>query len=305
VLRGAPPGCKPPVEPVELACHFGIALPLSARAPFRAHTFAEPGVLGEPRERGGRKLRLLAHARRLHEGRARRTRFQQELWASGGRGDDDRRLGQDRGPRRRLRSRSYVHAVLKPSRHVGTGARRPPQQDQLPAGQLVQHPDTRAHERALRRPPLDDCEPSLPSRPEERDVDAGRKDAVVPGESLRRGLGDLVRSRQQCIDSAQEPFPLCPPGRVREPLGREEARHAERTRVAEREVGEARQAGLEAVDDVEAPVGERKGEVRAHAHWYSHLREPRDRQGWPQRDHVGRLAAKQCSPPCAQLGCPV
>ena len=54
--------------------------------------------------------------------------------------------------------------------------------------------------------------------------------------------------------------------------------------------------GLEAVDDVEAPLLEREVEVRAHADGNAERRAARDGHGRADGDHVCCLAARQRSP---------
>ena len=75
----------------------------------------------------------------------------------------------------------------------------------------------------------------------------------------------LRRGGDERVDPAEEPLPLRLPGRIAEPLRREEARHAQRARIAKGEIREARQPGLEAVDDVEPAAGESRRQVGAHA----------------------------------------
>ena len=75
---------------------------------------------------------------------------------------------------------------------------------------------------------LDHDELPLRAGPEELGVDAGRDDPVVAREALRRrGRGRLRRGDQR-VDAGQQLLAQRPPRRVAEPVGREEARDAER-----------------------------------------------------------------------------
>ena len=82
-----------------------------------------------------------------------------------------------------------------------------------------------------------------------------RHELVAAREADGRGLGDVLARREQRVDACQQPLALRAARRIAEPLGREERRDRERRRVPEREIGEARQPRLEAVDDVEAARG--------------------------------------------------
>ena len=88
---------------------------------------------------------------------------------------------------------------------------------------------------------------------EERRVDAGREQPVVAGEALLGRLARRLGERDQRVEAREQLLALRAGRRVAEPVRRRERRDAQRVAVAEREVGERRQAGLEAVHDVEPP----------------------------------------------------
>jgi hypothetical protein len=77
--------------------------------------------------------------------------------------------------------------------------------------------------------------------------------------------------------------------------------HGERLRVAEREVGEARQPRLEAVHDVVQAGREREREVCARAHRDAHPAPPGDRDGRAHRDHVRDAAVSERAPSREQV----
>ncbi len=131
---------------------------------------------------------------------------------------------------------------------------------------------------------------------EQLGVDSGRHDAVVAGEALGGGRGRLPGRREEGVDASEQLLSERASRRIAEPLGREERRDAERLRVAQGEVRDARQSGLEAVDDVEAPLLERQVQVRAHADRDAEARPARHRHGRADRDHVGVLAARERTP---------
>ena len=82
-------------------------------------------------------------------------------------------------------------------------------------------------------------------------VDADRHDAVVALEPLGRGRHRLLGGREERVHPDAQPVAARPPSRVPEALGREERGRGERMRRGEREIREAREAGLDAVHDVE------------------------------------------------------
>ena len=93
---------------------------------------------------------------------------------------------------------------------------------------------------------------------EELERDAGRHQLVIAGEALLRGGADRLGQREQRVDPGEQLLALGARRWVAEPVGRAERRDRERGRLAEREVGDRRQARLEAVDEVELPVRERE-----------------------------------------------
>src|SRR5262249_60930279 len=109
-------------------------------------------------------------------------------------------------------------------------------------------------------------------------VYAGGNDAIVAREPELSSLGDLARGRQQGIDPRKQPRPLRLPGRVAEPVGREEGRDAERVRVTECEIRKARQGRAGPARGVESPALERERKVRPHAYRHAEAASARDRK---------------------------
>ena len=130
---------------------------------------------------------------------------------------------------------------------------------------------------------------SLSHRLEQRRVDAFRHDPVVAREAQGRRVGHLPGRRQQHVDSPEQLLALRAPGRIGEALGGQERRDGQALGLAQREVREARQRGLEAVDDVEAAGAERAREVRPHAERHAHAAAPRDRHGRAEHHELALL----------------
>ena len=101
--------------------------------------------------------------------------------------------------------------------------------------------------------------------PEEVEVDAGRDDAVVAGEALGGRRRRLRGGGEERVDPSEQLVAERPARWIGQALGREEGRDRERLRVAQRQVGDARQGGLEAVDDVVLALVERERQARADA----------------------------------------
>jgi hypothetical protein len=188
------------------------------------------------------------------------------------------------------------------------GDRRPPgerlraQVDQLPVRQLAERALNRPGERSLRRTPLEHDEAPLLRRLEQVGVDALLDDAVLAGEALRRGMGRFRRRCDQGVDPGEQLLASGLRGRVAEPLGREEAGHGQRVRVPEGEVRQARQARLEAVDDVELAPLECRGQVRAHPDREADAAPTRDGHGGTERDQRRPGPVSKGAPPGGQVG---
>jgi hypothetical protein len=140
-----------------------------------------------------------------------------------------------------------------------------PQEDELPVGQLAKRAHDGPRERSLSGTPLEHDELSLLRRPEEIGIDPLGNKPVLARKPLCRGVGRLRGRGHERVDAAEQLLALRLPGRIPESFRREEARHAQRAGVTQRKVGQARQAGLEPVDDVERAAGECRGQVRADA----------------------------------------
>ena len=163
----------------------------------------------------------------------------------------------------------------------------------------------RADELARDRPPrdleLERDHVTLSPGLEEVGVHSDRHEPIVAVEAIGGCGHRLFRGGEERVDPYPQTISSRPPRRVAEPLGREERRRSERVGRCEREIREAREAGLEAVDDVEAPSAEREREVRANAHRDSDVRPPRDRDRRPDRDHVLVDSAVQGSTPGEEI----
>jgi hypothetical protein len=191
------------------------------------------------------------------------------------RGDEDRRLVEDRSAARRVARAPHVHAIEQRPRDVrARGQRLRAQEQEPPVGKLAERVKCGAEQRPLGLAPLEHDQPFLPHRFEQRRVDALRDDPVVAGEArLRRGR-HLLRRREQRVDPAEQLLALRAARRIREPLGGEERRHGQALGLAQRKVREARQSRLETVDDVEATGAQRAREVRSHAQRHAHAAAP-------------------------------
>jgi hypothetical protein len=197
------------------------------------------------------ELRLRLDSGRRGDRRAGALGLQAEARAALDRRDEDRGVAQQVGACRGVARQADVDASDEPAGHVRAARQRPrPQQGQLPPRELVEHPDHAARHGTLEAAPLENDLPAFSFRVEGLHVDAGGDDGVVPGEAFGGGVGRCLRVGDERIDAAEELLALRLSGWVRQPFGREEARHGDRLRVAEGEVGEARQARLEAVHHV-------------------------------------------------------
>ena len=174
-------------------------------------------------------------------------------------------------------------------------------QHELPAWKLPQGVHDGARDDAFVRAQFEHDRLALLRRREELSVDAGRHDPVVTGEALFGGVAHFLGERDQRVDAAEQLLARRTRGRIAEPVRRDERRDRERVGVAEREVRERRQPGLEAVDDVESER-ERLAKVGLHADRDAELRAPRDGDRRPDRDHVGPLARGERAPAREQVG---
>ena len=191
----------------------------------------------------------------------------------------------------RERASRAVAITTRPRSALGTYGR-PTSEDVLRTtssqpSRSRQGPEGRAEARELLRAPLDDEAPSCRGSAEELEVDADGQDPVVAGEARGRRLRHCGTRRREGVHAPEQLLPLLPPGWVSEALRRVEGRHGELPRrVAEREVGEAREARLVRVDDVEAVARERELEARPHPQGDAEPAAARDGNGRPHRDDV-------------------
>ena len=109
-----------------------------------------------------------------------------------------------------------------------------------------------------------------------------------PGSAAPQPRAVSSARREQRVEPAEQPLALRPAAagtraararRTSPTVSASESRSARYERLG--------QAGLEAVDDVEAAAGERDREVRADADGHAHAAAARDRHGGAERDEVG------------------
>ena len=293
------------VELVELAGDDREALALRGSPPLCLQALAQRVVLREPRDRGGGELGLLEDPGRVGERCPGRGGLEPEPHGARRSGRDDRGLGEHGGARGRRPAGANANTVAERERDPGPSRQRlRPQQHRLPVGQLAQRPERGAGDGERPGVELDHDQATLRTRGVQVRVDSRRDHAVVAGEALGSRLGRSRRGREQRVDATQQLLAQGPSRRIAEPLGREEGGDAESLRVAEREVRDARQAGLETVDDVEPALAQREVEVRAHADGHAEARAARDRDGRTDRDHLGGFAAGERAVPCDEVGGP-
>ncbi len=174
------------------------------------------------------------------------------------------------------------------------------QEDELPVGLGRELANERTEERPLGLTPFEHDDVPLLPRLEALEVDPERHELVGSREALGRGAGRLLARREERVEAAAKAVPACPPLRVRKTLGREERRNGQGRRVAQRDIREARQPGLEAVHDVVAAAHQRVCEVRLHADGDSHAAPAGDRHGRADRHELvvlevaGERTAARC-----------
>ena len=204
------------------------------------------------------------------------------------------RIGALLFPSRAVRTRALPTELRRNSGPSGQLLR--PEVDELPVRQLAEGALDCSGQRTLDRTPLEHDELPLLAGLEELRVHALRDDPVLAREALGRGVGSFRRRGDERVDPPEQLLALRLRGRVPEPFGREEAGDAQSPRVPEREVREARQPRLEAVDDVELSPGESRGQVRADADREADPAPPRDRDGRAERDQRRGDAVTQRAP---------
>jgi len=199
-----------------------------------------------------------------------------------------------------------VRATSEPGRdRRSSGQALRPQEDELPVGKLAERAHDGPRERALGGPPLEHDELSLLRGTKQIGVDALGDDPVLARKALRRGVGRFGGRRHERIDAREELLALRLAGRIAEALRGEEARHAQRAGVPQREVRQARQARLEPVHDVERAAGERRRQVRADADRKSDAAPAGDRDRGPERDQRRLSAVAQRAPAGREVRGPV
>ena len=180
-----------------------------------------------------------------------------------------------------------MHPAAEPKRDVRAGGNRSlSYEHELPAVSLVETPDGGASDLALARNELDDDSLRLLRRVEEPAVDAGRDHRVV----ARRRWAAASAVACEVASSASIPpstGALRLARGIEEALGREERRHRQLP-CRGGEIGQARHARLEPVDDVEPPLRQREREVRAR---------PRSCHGAAARDGERRADGDEVAEP--------
>ena len=262
----------------------------SARAR-RASSAAVALVVGEAAGGGGCELRLLLDARAGARSRSRRR----QLRASHG---GDRRapgtkIAADRRRAAREAPSRAVRTCTRLARSRGIAGR--PISGRVRSSTASQPGSSRSTSRTPRATTRSFGRSSttislrFSDGREERRVDARRDESVVAGEALLRRVPCGLGEREQSIEPAEELLALGARGGIPETLRRGERRDGECVRVAQGEVGERRQPGLESVDDVEVALRECEREIRLHADRHAHLGAAGDGDRRSDCDHV-RLA---------------
>src|SRR5207342_869737 len=118
---------------------------------------------------------------------------------------------------------------------------------QLPAVVVVERADELACDRSPRDLALERDHTTLSPGSEEVGVHSDRYQEVVAVEAIGCCGHGLFRGRKKRVDPDPQAISSRPPRGVAEPFGREERRRSERVGRCEREVREARNAGLEAM----------------------------------------------------------
>ena len=127
----------------------------------------------------------------------------------------------------------------------------------------------------------------------------------MPGETHGGRLRGCLSRRDERVEPGQQAVALRTAGRIAQALGREERRDGERLRVAEREIRERGQAGLESVDDVEAAKRQRKRKVRPRADRHADSAPARDRHRGPHHDDLGLESVEEGAPSRREIARPV
>ena len=299
-----PPSAEAAVDVLELVRDRGEALRLRRFARLPPPPLAQLLVLGQALKRGRRELRLLEHARRSGQGGTGGRGLEAQARGARRSRDEDRGVGEHGGARlgrrpertcTRSRSASGIPGLVESGFVRRSTASQPgsSRSERSAARRRATSPNGARSRRA-----------ALRARPEELGVDAGRDDPVVAREAVGGGGRGRLRRRRSARRSGPAASPQSPPRRIAEPVGREEARDPERLGVAQGEVGDAREAGLEAVDDVEAALLQRQPEVRANADGDAEARAARHRHRRSDRDRLRVVAAGERTPPGGEIGRP-
>ena len=225
--------------------------------------------------------------------------LQRESLLSTGCGHEDRRFAEGSCALVGPPDRADVRAISERTRNRGTVREwLRVQQVQLPAVEVTQEPDERTGHRPPRDLELGRDDRSLPVRSEDGRVDSEREQPVIALEALRGGGERLLRRGEERVDPDSQSVASRSPRWIAEALGREERRGRQSIGGrGEREVREARKAGLDAVDDVVASPLQREREIRPDADGDSEVRSARDRDRRADRDHVWRLRASALERP--------
>ena len=191
------------------------------------------------------ELGLLEQARRIGERGAGRAGLERHAREAVRRGQEDRRLVQERRPARlrrgacaRARGRAATAGSSGgPSAASSAGSRAPS------SGSSGSTRSAARVERALAGPPLDDRELALLRRAgRARGRRPARRRGTSPGKRSAAASATRSRDGEQRVGPAEQPLALRAARRVAQPLGREEGGRRQRPRLAQREVREARQA---------------------------------------------------------------
>ena len=302
--RSRPPAASERVELLELLRDRGERLCLGLRGPARPSRSRSSASSASRAAAAAARSGCVSTPARAGERAAGRRGLERDAAESLDARHEDRGRVQDRRPRRARPGPCAGDARREAARDGRPADQRArAQQHDLPVRELVEREEDAAGDDALVRPELDDDALLLGGGGEQRRVHAGREHPIVAGEPELGRCADVVRQCDQRVEAGEELLALGARGRVAEPVRRGERGHGERVGVAEREVGERRDAGIEAVDDVEGALGERLVQVRLYAHRHAELRAARHGDGRPDREDVAALAGEEGAAAREQIAC--
>ena len=283
-----------PVDLLEQVGERPEALGLRGQSRCLRQFLAPLRVLAEAGQRGRDQFWLFRRARRVDDRYSGARGLEREPVGATQSGDESGCAGQLPGPRRFVQRAAHEDPSTERARHVRAAAERTrTEDDELPAGDVRERACGGPEPLGLVCTPFEH-DPSLRrSRAKSLQVDSVRKDRVVAGKALARGLCRGVPDRGQGVDSSEQLLPLRAPRRICEALRRVERRHRDAPGLAKGQVREARKARLVRVDEVEAVGRECERQVRTDPDRNAEAAPPRDRD----RRAEGNHSLERCAVP--------